>query len=213
MIEAICVEIEPAENGLGAVAATSLDGGSPPIRPNENSTHDLRPARIPRPGDRVTDAARGRRELAVVCDYDGLHTALRERVNELNISRETLDAVSGIPAGYSGKLLCVPPMRALGRVSFGPVLQSLGLCLIVAEDGDALARVADQLVARKHGLRANARIDFPKWLFTPARAAKCARKRWENVTPAQRSKIARRAIRARWARVRAARREANNEVA
>jgi hypothetical protein len=45
------------------------------------------------------------RQLAEASDYDGLVAAIRMRVEELQISRETINEVAGLPAGYSGKIL------------------------------------------------------------------------------------------------------------
>jgi hypothetical protein len=94
------------------------------------------------------------RPLATVRDYPELHAALRARREELGISFETLAAVSGIP--YAVKLLEPRPIidegetrkargrhhgRAIGLVSFEPLLGGLGLALIVAEDPLATARL------------------------------------------------------------------------
>ena len=64
-----------------------------------------------------------RREIAVVQSYDELIRALRKRADELKITRETIDAVTGLQGGYSAKLLASVPIRMLGRVSLGPILQ------------------------------------------------------------------------------------------
>lgn len=71
------------------------------------------------------------RRLATVRDYDQLHRAVRERVDELGVSRETIDRVSGLPDGYASKLLAPVPIKGLGRQSLGPMLQALGLVLVV----------------------------------------------------------------------------------
>lgn len=143
-----------------------------------------------------------RRTIAEASTYDELVAGLRLRAEELNLSRATIDAVSGLQSGYAAKLLTLPPIRSLGHVSFGPLLQALGLRLALIEDPEALARVASQLVPRER-VRANARRQKPAWLFTPSRAAEAAKNRWENVTAKARSRICRRAARARWAKRRA----------
>jgi hypothetical protein len=74
-------------------------------------------------------------------DYSGLVSALRERSAELGVTRENLDALSGVQSGYSAKLLSAVPMKSLGRVSLGPILQSLGCAILLIEDQDALRRV------------------------------------------------------------------------
>lgn len=89
------------------------------------------------------------RQLGVVKDYDSLIAAIRTRVAELNVAHSTVDAVAGLPSGYTGKLLCDPPVRGIGRIAFGPLLGSLGMKLIAVEDPEALARVRQRLEPRK----------------------------------------------------------------
>jgi hypothetical protein len=86
------------------------------------------------------------RALAEIHDYAGLVRALRARAEELDVSRETLDAVSGLQAGYSGKLLA--QVKGVGRVSLGPLLGAMGCALVLVEDPEALAKVRPRLTPR-----------------------------------------------------------------
>jgi hypothetical protein len=87
--------------------------------------------------------------LAIVCDYRDLVVALRHRIVELNISLESVDAVAGLPARYSSKVLSMGKGRpALGRISLGPILGALGLKLAVLPDDEALARIRHRLPKR-----------------------------------------------------------------
>jgi hypothetical protein len=67
----------------------------------------------------------------------------------LDVSNLVLDDVTGLPSGYSGKLLSRRFRRTLGRVSLGVLLQALGVKLVVVEDPAALDRVRDRLTQRK----------------------------------------------------------------
>jgi hypothetical protein len=96
--------------------------------------------------------------LAIVSDYESLHGALRARAEQLQISRETLDEISGLANGYASKILAPDPIKILGQLSFGPICQALGVKFVMGA------------------------------------------KRWEGLTREQRSRIARKAARARWAR-------------
>src|SRR3974390_2358256 len=91
----------------------------------------------------------GERHLATVRDYHQLIQALRQRSDELKVSRETLDAISGLQQGYSAKLLCSPPIRGLGKQSLGPFLGAMGCALILVEDTEQLERIQKRLVRRK----------------------------------------------------------------
>jgi hypothetical protein len=63
--------------------------------------------------------------LAMIESYDDLVHALRERVNQLGISQETLSALARLQ-GYSSDMPRLPKpqgnTRSLGRMSFGCVL-------------------------------------------------------------------------------------------
>ena len=89
------------------------------------------------------------RRIAVVSTYDELIAAFRARADELKVTRETLDSVSGLQAGYSGKLLAPVPMKSLGRVSLGPMLQAMGLAIVLVEDPEAMRRFAGQHSERR----------------------------------------------------------------
>jgi hypothetical protein len=88
--------------------------------------------------------------LGEVKDWQGLHQALRLRAEQLNTSRSRLDDISGLASGYCSKLLSKRPSRQLGWISFGAILQTLGLKLLVIDDLAALAQVQSRLVPRHH---------------------------------------------------------------
>jgi len=99
------------------------------------------------------------RRLATVRTYDDLIAALRSRVDELQITREGLDFISGLQSGYSAKLLSKNPIRCLGRVSFGAVLQSLGLAIVLVEDAEAFAQMRHRLVRRVREPQPQAKVE------------------------------------------------------
>lgn len=146
------------------------------------------------------------RRIAVVKSYDDLILALRARAIELGISRETLDTISGLQAGYTGKLLSFPPVRMFGRVSLGPVLQSMGLVLVVEQDPKAIERLQHRYIKRSPlGVRAITRIVNARWLFDEKKARRMGKKRWQGVSQDKRIRWAKRAARKRWKRRRDAR--------
>lgn len=89
------------------------------------------------------------RPLAVVRDYDGLHAALRARADELSVSRGTIDGISSLADGYAAKLLGPSQVKCLGPISTGPILEALGVLLIVAENPEALAKFENLRVRRR----------------------------------------------------------------
>jgi hypothetical protein len=98
-----------------------------------------------------------RRELAIVSEYSELHAALRRRMHELDISRETLNEIAGLQSGYSGKLLAPLPGRILGPISLGAILGALALKLVIIEDPAQLERLRPRLTKRHRGYRRGAK--------------------------------------------------------
>jgi hypothetical protein len=145
--------------------------------------------------------------IAVCTDYESLLVALRARADALNVSRATLDDVSGLASGYTAKLLAQPPIKSLGAVSLGPMLGALGIAIVLVEDPDAMRRVASRMVGRnnsqvrvltggKHnGITIKLSLRHMKKLAKLATAARKAKiPRWRRI------KIAKQAARARWKR-------------
>jgi hypothetical protein len=139
----------------------------------------------------------------VVTDYISLHAALRERANQLNISRTTLDGLAGIPDGYASKLLALKPVKIIGPKSLGPVLGALGVRLLLIEDEEAVRRLKHRWKPRK----ANAvRHTFdPVTDFLRRIAILGGQARARLCSPDERVKIARRAAKARWRKAHARR--------
>ncbi|MEY9384645.1 hypothetical protein ABIF93_002902 [Bradyrhizobium japonicum] len=79
-----------------------------------------------------------------VPDYDALVGALRERSEQMEIARLELDRLSGLADGYAGKVLSPTRIKSIGS-SLGPLLQTLGLILVVVEDPAA----RDKTLARR----------------------------------------------------------------
>jgi hypothetical protein len=159
----------------------------------------------------------GERRLAIVREYHQLHAVCRARANELQITRTTLDEISGNQPGYSAKLLAPKPIKGLGQFSLGPTLGGLGLALVVIEDKEALARIAGRLEKKKRpnsdASLGSLPVDLPTEFRiaidqTAASIVKDARSEWSrkanearNKLPKrQRRRIARLAARARWFR-------------
>jgi hypothetical protein len=92
------------------------------------------------------------RALAVIKNYNDLHTALRERVKQLGTTYECIDDLSGLPQRYANKVLSPSQMKGLGRLSLGCMLGATGVKLIMVEDKEALARIRTRLVPRKLAL-------------------------------------------------------------
>lgn len=152
------------------------------------------------------------RQIAVVREYSELVDALRARALELNVSRSEIDAVSGLQSGYAAKLLAPVPIRNIGPMSFGPLLQALGLSLIVVEDQGSKERFVDRMPNRRHRMPSFGEHDIIEYRKTRRALRKAgrlgAKKRNENLSEKRRQKLARNAARSRWRRIRETQRRA-----
>jgi len=90
--------------------------------------------------------------IAVVRSADDLRELFRQRIASLGITYETADLISGLPSGYSAKLLGPQPIRRFGPVAFESLLGACGIKLVAVEDTEAMARVKARLVARRRSL-------------------------------------------------------------
>jgi hypothetical protein len=150
----------------------------------------------------VTDSPR---QLGVCHDYDGLHRILRDRADELNVSRTTLDEAAGFTSGHASKLLAPRPLKKLGATTLGLMLQVMGLKLVVVEDPEQLQRISAKLIAREVPAnvlslswgRAKHLLVSKRWVKKNGR--KGGEQRAKNLSPRRRRAIARNAAKARWA--------------
>jgi hypothetical protein len=136
------------------------------------------------------------RVLAECRTYDEFVVALRARMNSLAGVCEEVDAVAGLPAGYTTKLLAPIPIRHFGRTSLGLMLTVLGLKLVVVTDGEGLLRrrntrhvMPAQGTPRKH---------LPSTVWTSEGGRRARARQVLLMSPAQRRASARRAALARW---------------
>lgn len=82
------------------------------------------------------------RRLAAFDDYDGLIAALRDRVDELQITRSLLDELSGLPTGLSGKIFGLGRAKRIGMDSLWMLLPALGVRLTLEEDHNSIAQMS-----------------------------------------------------------------------
>jgi hypothetical protein len=81
----------------------------------------------------------------VVYHYPAFIEAIRDRTVDLQISRLEIDRIAGLPTGFSGKALSLNPVKRIGLRSLGPLLEALGLIIMIVEDPAA----RDRTLARR----------------------------------------------------------------
>ena len=121
------------------------------------------------------------RTLGTFSDYDGLLTAVRMRVKELQIAGEAFDefAVS--------KLIGVRPSRRLANISMGPLFTALGVLCVMVEDLVTTARIKKRLRPRNKSYVRTPFVYTQKFFQHHGRTGG---KTWsQKLTPAQRSEV------------------------
>jgi hypothetical protein len=120
------------------------------------------------------------RTLALARDQSQIQAALRAYAHEINVSRVTVDEVTGWPGGYCGKVLSPRPVKSLSIKTLGEFMQATGLVLIVAQDVDAFAQ-RQRLLPQRNPNQARPGTDmrarFAAKKERDARARRAARRR------------------------------------
>jgi hypothetical protein len=148
--------------------------------------------------------------LASFSNYDELRRALNDIRNQRNISFETLNELTGAPAGYFQKLLGPRPIRRIGLQSFDWVFGGLGIKAVFVDDPKAWALIERHSSYKKRdephfrsAMHAEGKHHIVTWRFLKKISRAGGKARALKLTQAKRKKIARMAAKARWNRERA----------
>lgn len=134
--------------------------------------------------------------------YAGLQEIMRTRADQLQITREQIDEISGLQNGYASKVLAPNPIKKLGATSMPLMLPALGMKLMAVEDPEALKRITRRGLKREvASSQVSAAVQFK---LTYRFLRKIAKKGGENsrkfLTRRRRRQLARKAARARWSK-------------
>jgi hypothetical protein len=147
----------------------------------------------------------------VILDYEGLQDGFADRIEDLNVPLTEVDAAGDLTRGNTQKLLVksdAPWARQFGWESLGKMLKGTGLALALIVDDERFAPIKAEMQQRRMRPRSMLRQVPPKWLFTPQKARKMGKKRWDGVPPEQRSRIMKKVRKAAKAKHRRRQREA-----
>jgi len=134
---------------------------------------------------------------------------LRNRIEQIGITHEGLDTISGLTSGYSSKLLSIPPVKNLSLDSLVLLAAASGYALAFVENPRMLNRVKQEAKNRKlireksthwRNKKAYALLIERSIEFGKTGGQKSAAARMIKLTPAKRRRIARRAAKGRWHR-------------
>jgi hypothetical protein len=101
-------------------------------------------------------AATAPRVLGEFTTIAELQSLLRARAEQLQISREQLDDLAGLAKGYASKLLAPSPVKKIGLVTMPALLGALGLKLVLVDDPEQRARIAERFTPRNPAYAAHA---------------------------------------------------------
>jgi hypothetical protein len=138
----------------------------------------------------------------VVLDYEALLEGFTDRIEDLNVSRITIDEAGEFTPGHASKILCNPPMKMLGMRTLGKMLKATGMALVLVVDDERFAPIKAQMAKRRRAVRPIGSIERPTWLITREISQNMQVLRNKKLTPRQRKMIAKRAAKARWSRAR-----------
>ena len=89
----------------------------------------------------------------LIADYDAFVDAIRERVDEMGMTRLELDHQAGMQEGYSGKILGPKHVKIFGMKSLGDTLGAIGCKLLLVEDSEQTAKMRARITPRQHPVR------------------------------------------------------------
>lgn len=147
----------------------------------------------------LPDTIDGKYEIfRVALDYEALHEAFVDRVEDLNVPRGEIDVAGKLAQGHASHLLCTPPKKVLGKESLGKMLKATGMALVLVIDDERFAPIKAKMAKRRRTVHPNGSIKRPAWLITRAASQNMQVLRNKKLSPRQRRMIAKRAARARW---------------
>jgi hypothetical protein len=94
----------------------------------------------------------------LLADYDALVEAVRDRVDEMGLTRHELDHQAGMQEGYSAKILGPKRGKVFGMKSLGDTLGAIGCKLLLVEDEAQTARIRARMKPRQRPVRLPAQI-------------------------------------------------------
>ena len=92
-------------------------------------------------------------DVPMIRSMEDLLAAIRARRDQLGLTHERVDDISGLPSGYFGKLMTQPPIKNLGWLSFGLCIDARGVGLIMVENVEQAAKVRSRWIPRERPIQ------------------------------------------------------------
>ena len=87
--------------------------------------------------------------IATVRDHNELLVAIRQRVEQLDLSHSTVEYLSGLQSGYLSKVVANPPPKRMQPFTWFLILQALGCELQIVENPQLMERLKPRFEKRK----------------------------------------------------------------
>jgi hypothetical protein len=89
----------------------------------------------------------------MISDYDELVESIRQRVDDMGMTRLELDHQAGMQEGYSGKILGPKHVKIFGMKSLGDTLGAIGCGLLLVENPEQTAKMRARIKPRRRPIR------------------------------------------------------------
>lgn len=135
----------------------------------------------------MIDTIDGKYEIfRVALDYEALHEAFVDRVEDLNVPRLAIDVAGKLAAGHASCLLSTPPTKLFGKESLGKMLKATGMALVLVIDDERFAPIKAKMAKRRRiDKPAIAGSKRPAWLFRKDKAREMGKRRFALMTESQ----------------------------
>lgn len=138
-------------------------------------------------------------------DYAGLVAAMRAVKDYIGLSNAELESICGLTSGHVDKALGPSAVKTIGRSTFDLLCGGLAIEFEIRADPEAMRRMESRWEGRNRSqIRVDAKppsieiLERAKPVIFRQNGVRGALARNAKLSPAKRSKIAKRAARARW---------------
>jgi hypothetical protein len=142
---------------------------------------------------------------AVVDDHNQLLAAIRRRIEELDVSHETVEHLAGLQSGYLSKVIADPPPKRMSPFTQFLILQALGLRVKLEEDQQLIEKLRSRWSKRKLRKSMRTAVSMDRVIYLPPDFMRRISRmgceaRMQKLTAVRRSELARNAAKARWSK-------------
>ena len=142
--------------------------------------------------------------LGIIWTFDELQALLRDRAEQLKISRVDLDRICGLTGGHASKLLSPRPIKRISNITLPFMLAGLAIKLVAVDDAEAREKLLQKHQKRREGCTMHAAavhtMFSKRFIRKIARAGGLASRKYMPKRKA--TALGRKAAQVRWARER-----------